>query len=104
MQGYFESMLALLQSRKLAKWSLMTILTNYFRPQDDVFVKPTTAKGVIATLELENLIYKPAPSWEFYQEYRTQINYMKTLVDSSLSGSNAAFSGFLMMTMKELSR
>jgi hypothetical protein len=97
----FHTMRDLLLPVKLAKWSLMTIIPNYVKPDDEVFVKPTTAKGVIRLFELENLSYKPTPSYEFYQEYRWQIQQMKTLVDPILTPSNAAFSGFLMMSLTE---
>ena len=95
----FNDMLNILRSAKLAKWTLMTIIPTYFHPDEEVFVKPTTAKGVIATFELEELIYKPQPRWDFYQRYRETILEMKDFVDSSLTPSTAAFSGFLMMTM-----
>jgi len=98
-QQGFETMLEVLKSGKLAKWSLMTICQAYFRPEFDVLVKPTTAKGVIEYFELKDLQYKPIPSWAFYDAYRSAINEMKSRVDASLSPSNAAFSGFLMMTM-----
>jgi len=98
-QQGFETMLDVLKSGKLAKWSLMTICQAYFRPEFDVFIKPTTAKGVIEYFELKDLQYKPTPTWAFYDAYRSAINEMKSNVDASLSPSNAAFSGFLMMTM-----
>jgi hypothetical protein len=69
-----------------------------------VFIKPTTAKGIIAYFELENLIYESQPTWEFYQAYRTEINRMKEQVDCSLAPNNAAFSGFLMMSLPALLR
>jgi hypothetical protein len=94
----FNVMCDLLRQGKLAKWSLVTIIPNYFAPNDEVFVKPTTAKGVINYFELEGLVYKPAPTYEFYSRYRKQILQMKALVDTSLQPSNAAFCGFLMMT------
>lgn len=92
----FETVLGVLKSGKLAKWSLMTICQAYYRPQFDVFVKPTTVKGIIEIFELKNLHYQPAPTWAFYDEYRATINEMKTKVDASLSPYNVAFSGFLM--------
>ena len=95
----FDAMLSLLDTHKLAKWSLMTIISAYYAPQKEVFVKPTTAKGVITYLELENLVYKPRPSWAFYTGYRDWVNSAKQLVDPSLSPSNAAFTGFLMMSI-----
>ena len=97
----FETILEILKNGKLAKWSLMTICPTYYRPQIEVFVKLTTVKGIIETFELENLHYKPTPTWAFYGEYRAAINEMKTKVDSSLSPYNVAFSGFLMRSMQE---
>jgi len=94
-----EQVLDLLRQQKLAKWSLLTILPNYVYPDDQVFVKPTTAKGVIAHFELPELVYKPQPSWSFYAAYRAHILAMKEHVDPTLRGSNAAFCGFLMMSM-----
>lgn len=98
----FETMLSVLQTGKLAKWSLMTILPVYFSPQQEVFVKPTTAKGVIKYFELESLEYKPLPSWDFYKTFRENILEMRSMVDPSLAPNNAAFTGFLMMTMNNL--
>jgi hypothetical protein len=98
-QDGFETMLEVLLDGKQAKWTLMTVCQAYFRPDYDVFIKPTTAKGVIQTFELENLEYKPRPTWAFYSQYREIINEMKSMVDPSLSPNNAAFSGFLMMSM-----
>lgn len=97
----FDKILDLLKMSKLAKWSLISICPVYFKPHDEVFVKPTTAKGVIAYFELENLLYRPQPYWEFYQTYRSTITEMKTQVDSALSPNSAAFSGFLMMSLPQ---
>ena len=94
----FNEVLDVLSEGKLAKWSLITICLLYYRPQSEVFVKPTTTKNVIRQFELEYLIYKPRPSWEFYSAYRTTIEGMKTKVSPTLSPNNAAFTGFLMMT------
>jgi hypothetical protein len=99
-QTGFEMILDLLKSEKLAKWSLMTVCQTYFHPQQDVFVKPTTVKGVIEYFELENLQYGPTPSWAFYEAYRSAFLDMKSRVDKSLSPTNAAFSGFLWMTIR----
>jgi hypothetical protein len=94
----FNAMLDILTLGKQAKWSLITIFAAYYRPDYDVFVKPTTTKGVLAAFNIDEIQYKPRPSWEFYNRYREIINEMKTQVDPSLSPSNAAFCGFLMMT------
>jgi len=95
----FNEILEILRRGKLAKWSLITIIPNYFYPDDEVFVKPTTAKGVINYFELQDLVYKPAPSWDFYQRYGLAIDKMKSLLEKDLAPSNAAFCGFLMMNM-----
>jgi hypothetical protein len=50
--------------------------------------------------EISDLVYNPTPSWEFYLGYRQLINDAKQRVDKRLSPSNAAFSGFLMVSMK----
>jgi len=94
----FEMMLSLLQSGKIAKWTLISIIPLYFKPNKDIFVKPMTTKGIIKFLQLD-IEYKPLPSWAFYEQYRSIINELKTKVDPSLSPNNAAFSGFLMMSI-----
>lgn len=96
----FEAMTDLLKTQKLAKWSLMTIIPAYYKPNAEVFVKPTTAKDVLRYFEIREITYKPQPTWAFYDGYRTLINVGKTKVNKSLSPSNAAFSGFLMMGVK----
>ncbi len=97
----FAAMQDVLGRGKLAKWSLMTILPNYYHPQTEVFVKPTTAKGVIAQFGLTGLEYRPRPSWDFYRCYREQILDLKSRVDPSLRPNNAAFCGFLMMSLAQ---
>lgn len=95
----FNKVLNIMQIGKMAKWPLISICPVYYSPQDEVFVKPTTAKKAIAHFELLNLQYRPQPSWEFYTTFRATINEMKSKVDSSLSPNSAAFTGFLMMSM-----
>jgi len=94
----FEDIVDVLAEGKLAKWSLLTICPSYYRPLKDVFVKPTTTKNVIRQFELEELVYNPRPSWAFYKGYREAITQMKAQVHPSLAPSNAAFTGFLMMS------
>lgn len=96
-QGFNDVVDVLLEG-KLAKWSLVTAVPMYYRPQQEVFVKPTTTKNVIRQFELDHLVYRPLPSWAFYRDYRAAIEEMKAAVDPSLSPSNAAFTGFLMMS------
>jgi len=95
----FEAFVDLLRTQKLAKWSLITIIPAYFNPTQEVFIKPTTTKNAIQFFDIKDLVYKPAPTWEFYYGYRKLINQIKQKVAPSLSPSNAAFSGFLMMSM-----
>lgn len=94
----FNDVLDVLSEGKLAKWSLMTIHLHHFRPQVEVFVKPTTTKNVIRQFQVEDLEYRPRPSYSFYERYRRVIDDMKAQVDPSLSPNNAAFTGFLMMS------
>ena len=94
----FNAVLDILTFGKLAKWSFITVFAAYYRPDYDVFVKPTTTKGVLAAFNIDEIQYKPRPSWEFYNAYRDIINDMKGQLDPSLSPSNAAFCGFLMMS------
>ncbi|MEP1472515.1 MAG: hypothetical protein ABJK20_03340 [Halieaceae bacterium] len=97
--GGFEAMIDILKTGKLAKWSLSTIIPAYYKPTREVFVKPTTAKGILKFFDIADPVYHPTPTWEFYRKYRKLINDGKKEVSKSLSPSNAAFSGFLMMTV-----
>jgi hypothetical protein len=99
-QDGFERLLAILQTGKLGRWPLMTICQTYYNPQVAVFIKPTTTKWVIEYFELSPLCYHATPSWAFYRDYSQAIHEMKNLVDATLSPSNAAFTGFLMMSME----
>lgn len=92
----FEEILGMLSHHKLAKWSLISAVPYYFAPNKEAFVKPTTAKGIIAYLEVDNLQYKPTPSWEFYSAYRRLLDDVKKEVHPSLTNNYAALSGFLM--------
>ena len=94
-------MVDILKPMKLAKWSLMTIIPAYYRPDDEVFVKPTTCKNVLSFFEIEDLKYHPTPTWDFYERYRKLINEMKMKVDQNLVPNNAAFCGFLMMSVND---
>lgn len=97
----FDALVQLLLTEKLARWTLISAIPAYYAPTIEVFVKPTTAKGILQLLEVPDLVYKPLPSWDFYCRYRDLINTAKTKVDPSLAPSNAAFSGFLMMVINE---
>lgn len=96
----FRLMADLLNEYKLAKWPLITVCPFYYRPDKEVFIKPTTVKGVIEYFELEGLRYSPKPAYEFYRAYREQINNIKKEVGTSLQVDNGAFCGFLMMSLQ----
>lgn len=95
----FEELLGMLAHYKLAKWSVISVAPFYFAPRKEVFVKPTTAKGILAYLEVEDLEYHPTPSWQFYQGYKKLLEEIKKQVAPSLSPNNAALSGFLMSSL-----
>jgi hypothetical protein len=94
----FELFVSQLLAMKLAKWTLVTAIPAYYRPQKEVFVKPTTAKLIIERLELD-MQYKPTPTWQFYRDFKKVINAMKPHVDKSLAPNNPAFCGFLMSSL-----
>jgi hypothetical protein len=102
-QTGFETLLDVLQKGKLAKWSLMTVCPAYYRPEVEVFIKPTTTKDVINYFELQHLHYHPKPTWAFYNDYRAAINEMKSHVEESLARYNIGFTGFLMRSMPKRS-
>ena len=95
----FEEILGMLAHHKLAKWSLISAVPYYFSPNREAFVKPTTAKNIIAYLEVEGLHYKPTPSWAFYTAYRKVLDDVRKEVSPSLTNNYAALSGFLMTAM-----
>jgi hypothetical protein len=99
-QKGFEQILGVLLAYKFAKWSIISLAPVYANPQTEVFVKPTTAKGIIAQFELKNLQYRPQPSWDFYEEFRKQIQVMRESVHPSLAPNSPAFTGFLMMALR----
>ena len=55
---------------------------------------------MIDYFELENLKYSPRASWDFYEAYRAAINEMKSVINEKLKVENAAFCGFLMMSLE----
>lgn len=97
----FTQMIAVLQPYKMAKWTVLTACLVYYRPDTEVFIKPTTAKNVIAHFELEGIEYSPKASYEFYRLYRDRINEMKAVIDKRLQVNNAAFCGFLLMSLED---
>ena len=95
----FEEIVELFAHYKLARWSLVSAVPFYFAPTQEAFVKPTTAKKIVACLDIEDLEYHARPDWAFYAGYRKLILDIKKRVDSSLTPNNAATTGFLMATL-----
>lgn len=97
-QQGFEEILGMLSHHKLAKWAVISVVPFYFAPTKEAFVKPTTAKGILSYLEIEDLVYKPTPTWAFYKGYLKLLGEIKKEVASSISPNNAALTGFLMVS------
>lgn len=98
----FETMVEVLSFYSLAKWPIITLIPYYFYRDKEFFIKPTTTKNIIAFFEIEGLVYKPKPSYEFYVKYKKVLEGMKANVSEKIShDDNAAFTGFLMMAMEE---
>jgi len=98
----FETMVEVLSFYSLAKWPIITLIPYYFYRDKEFFIKPTTTKNIIAFFEIESLVYKPKPSYEFYVQYKKILESMKANVGEKIShDDNAAFTGFLMMAMEE---
>lgn len=96
-QQGFETLVEMLSRYQLAKWSVVSVVPFYYAPRREAFVKPTTAKGVIKLLEVDDLHYHAKPSWDFYKGYQALLAQVQKEVAPSLSPNNAALSGFLMM-------
>ncbi len=95
-QRGFEDLVGILAEHKLARWSIVSSIPFYFAPRKEVFVKPTTAKKIIAYLEVSDLEYHATPTWRFYRDYQQLLAAVKKQVAPSLAPNYAALSGFLM--------
>ncbi|MGB5866841.1 MAG: hypothetical protein WBG69_03105 [Arcobacteraceae bacterium] len=91
----FEGLVEFLAQYNLAKWTLISIVPYSINRQSHYFIKPTTTKNIIKYFELNDLVYKPKPSYEFYENYTKVLDEMKKNLDDSLTFDNAAFTGFL---------
>ena len=98
-QRGFDEILGMLSHHKIARWSLISVVPFYFAPTKEAFVKPTTAKGILSYLEIEDLEYKPTPTWAFYTRYRSLLGDIKKQIAPSLSPNYAALTGFLMVSI-----
>lgn len=95
----FESLVEILASYKLAKWSLISLIPYYYYREKEFFIKPTTTKNIIKYFEIENIVYKPRPSYQFYVKYKKILEEMKKTAKFDLN-DNAAFTGILMMSLE----
>lgn len=93
----FNIVLDILIEEKLAKWSLISVIPYYYAPKKHFFIKPTTTKNILAYFEVEDLVYKPRPSYAFYRDYTKVLRAFKKVVSNKLTDNNAKFTGFLMM-------
>ena len=97
----FEGLVEFLSQYNLAKWTIISVILYYNNRQKEYFIKPTTTKNVIKYFEIKDLVYKPTPSFEFYDSYKKVLNEMKKNVHKSLYPDNAAFTGFLRIVMED---
>lgn len=96
----FEGLVEFLEQYHLAKWTLISIVPYSINRQSEYFIKPTTTKNIIKYFELNDLIYKPKPSYEFYEKYTHVLNQMKKELNPSLTFDNAAFTGFFKIAIE----
>lgn len=96
----FEGLVAFLAQYNLAKWTIISVVPYYLHRQKEYFIKPTTTKNIIKYFELKDCIYKPKPSFEFYENYTTILDEIKSNMNNSLSFDNAAFTGFLKVAIE----
>lgn len=97
----FMTQIEILERYKIAKWPILTVLGVYMNPEFEVLVKPTTVKGILSYFEEVDIKYVSKPNYTFYNQYRTMINEIKKNTSSTLPSDNAAFCGFLMMSMDD---
>jgi hypothetical protein len=98
----FNIVLDILIEEKLAKWSLISVIPYYYAPKKHIFIKPTTTKDVLKYFDINEIVYKPRPSYEFYAKYKKILAQFKKEVNNKLSNDNAKFTGFLMMGMEAM--
>lgn len=96
----FEGLVEFLSQYNLAKWTIISVVPYSINRQTEYFIKPTTTKNIIKYLEIDDLVYKPRPSFDFYEKYSKLLDKMKSKVNSSLTFDNAAFTGFLRISIE----
>jgi len=96
----FTILVDVLSVYKLAKWSIVTLIPYYYDRENNFFIKPTTTKDIIKFFDLQGMVYKPRPAYEFYTKYTKTLEEMRSQVSPLIGADNAGFTGFLMMAMK----
>jgi hypothetical protein len=96
----FEGLVEFLAEYKLAKWTIISVIPYCINRHDDYFIKPTTTKMIIKYFELQDCIYKPRPSFEFYENYTKALDKMKSNLHKSLTFDNVAFTSFLKVAIE----
>ncbi|NQY22129.1 MAG: hypothetical protein HRT40_12635 [Campylobacteraceae bacterium] len=96
----FEGLVEFLAQYNLAKWTIISVTPYCINRHSEYFVKPTTTKMIIKYFELKELIYKPKPSFEFYEKYSKALNEMKSNLHDSLTFDNVAYTSFLKVAIE----
>ena len=90
----FEGLVEFLAEYNLAKWTIISVVPYCINRHSEYFIKPTTTKMIIKYFELQDCIYKPRPSFEFYENYTKALDEMKSNLHESLTFDNVAFTSF----------
>jgi len=96
----FEGLVEFLAQYNLAKWTIISVTPYCINRHKDYFIKPTTTKMIIKYFELNDCIYKPRPSFEFYENYTKALDEMKSNLDNSLTFDNVAFTSFFKVAIE----
>ena len=96
----FEGLVEFLAQYNLAKWTIVSVAPYCINRHNEYFIKPTTTKQIIKYFELKDLIYKPKPSFEFYENYKKALDEMKLNIDDSLTFDNVAFTSFFKVAIE----
>ena len=96
----FEGLVEFLAEYKLAKWTIVSVAPYCINRHSEYFIKPTTTKMIIKYFELNNCIYKPKPSFEFYENYTKALDEMKSNLHDSLTFDNVAYTSFLKIAIE----
>ena len=95
-----EGLVEFLSAYNLAKWTIISVTLYCVNRHNEYFIKPTTTKMIINYFELEGCIYKPKPSYDFYDKYTKALNTMKLNLHESLTFDNVAFTSFLKVAIE----